>query len=87
MRAIAKTFHENVQIVNQAVVAAYFQNKKTVLDTMNFVREYLVKKATNFKCEDVLTADVSYFELFWRDFFKSNLVSIWLFTMATITNQ
>ena len=58
MRSIAKIFHENVQVVNDAVVEAYNKHKENAQDMIKYVREYMVQRATNFKCEDVLSADV-----------------------------
>lgn len=57
LRNLAKIFHENVQMVNQLVSEAVQDRFNTTKDILNYVRNQLVAKANNFKCEDVLSAD------------------------------
>jgi len=57
LRNLAKIFHENVQMVNQLVSEAVQKHLSNAQDIIMYVRDQLVAKANNFKCEDVLSAD------------------------------
>ena len=76
MKSRAATFNENAQIINDAIVEAYFQHKENVVKQLRFVREYMVKRAANFKCEDVMSADVSKMSCFFVFFLVENLKCI-----------
>lgn len=57
LRDIAKVFHEQVSIVNEAVREAVAKHKANAQEIITFVKEYLVEKANNFNCKDVLSDD------------------------------
>ena len=57
-RKIAAIFHEKVTIVDEAVREALAKHKAKAQEIINFVKQYLVEKANNFQCTDVLSADV-----------------------------
>jgi len=57
LRQIAKEFNEKVGIVNQAITDAYNHHKTRAAEVLSYVKEYLVARATNFKCESVLSAE------------------------------
>lgn len=57
LRDIAKIFHEKVTIVNEAVREAVAKHKANAQEIITFVKEYLVEKANNFNCQDVLSDD------------------------------
>ncbi|XP_066929375.1 uncharacterized protein [Clytia hemisphaerica] len=57
LRNLAKIFHENVQMVNQLVSEAVQKHLSNAQDIIMYVRDQLIAKANNFKCEDVLSAD------------------------------
>lgn len=58
LRNIAKEFNEKVGIVNQAVTDAFNHHKTRAAEMLSYVKEYLVARATNFKCESVISAEV-----------------------------
>lgn len=57
LRNIAVIFHEKVGIVNEAIVAAYNKHITKLQDVIAFAKNYLMDRAQNFKCEDVLSED------------------------------
>merc|ERR1711973_785831 len=53
LRNLAKIFHENVQMVNQLVSEAVQKHLSNAQDIIMYVRDQLVAKANNFKCQDL----------------------------------
>jgi hypothetical protein len=51
-------------MVNEAVQAAAAKHLKNTQDVLVFVKNYLVQKANNFKCGDILSVDVSFIDIF-----------------------
>ncbi|XP_065653810.1 uncharacterized protein LOC136080721 [Hydra vulgaris] len=57
LKAVAAKLRLNVQLVNEAVINAVKKSIQNTQDVIIFVRDTLVKKATNFQCTDALTAE------------------------------
>lgn len=55
LRGIAVLFHERIGVVDEAVQSALAKHITITQDVLNYVKEYLVDRAANFKCEDVLS--------------------------------
>ena len=54
LRNIATKFHEQVDIVNQAVVDAFNHHITKTAEVLAYVKEYLVDNAKDFVCKEVL---------------------------------
>ncbi|XP_065653781.1 uncharacterized protein LOC136071909 [Hydra vulgaris] len=57
LRGIATKFHEQVDIVNQAVVDAFNHHITKTAEVLAYVKEYLVDNAKDFVCKEVLPED------------------------------
>nr|XP_047138953.1 uncharacterized protein LOC124814899 [Hydra vulgaris] len=57
LKAVAVKLRVNVQLVHEAVISAVKKRIQNTQDVIIFVRDTLVKKATNFQCTDALTAE------------------------------
>ena len=53
-----KQLNEQTILIKEAIMAAFLKHSSTVKDVLNNVKEYLLEKATNFKCNDVMTQQV-----------------------------
>ena len=57
LNAAALQLKQKVQTVNEAVVKAVQKNLQSAQEIVQFVKDTLVEKATNFKCTDVLSTE------------------------------
>lgn len=59
LHGIAVIFHEKIEVVDEAVRSAVAKHFNKTQDILNYVKTYLVDRANNFMCEDVLSITVS----------------------------
>jgi hypothetical protein len=56
LKQVLQKFHEQVSLLNEAIMTAALKHYNTVTDMLKSVKDTLIEKAVNFKCEDVLPA-------------------------------
>ena len=59
LAGIAVIFHEKIEVVDEAVRSAVEHHITKTQNILDYVKTYLVERANNFKCEDVLSSTVS----------------------------
>jgi len=57
LKNLVKVFGETTSDLNEAIKEAVAKHISNAKDLMNFIEEFLVQHAKNFKCESVLSAD------------------------------